>query len=83
MRLSDLKPGEEAVISGYTDELKYLQLMEMGCIPGEKVRLLSRAPFGDPISIQIGSYKLSIRKSEARNILVEKHSEDTRSLQQA
>jgi len=83
VRLSNLKPGEEAVISGFTDELKYLQLMEMGCIPGEKVRLLSKAPFGDPISIQVGSYKLSIRKSEARNILIEKHSEDTRSLQQA
>lgn len=81
--MSNLKPGEEAVISGFTDELKYLQLMEMGCIPGEKVRLLSKAPFGDPISIQVGSYKLSIRKSEARNILIEKHSEDTRSLQQA
>ncbi len=80
--MSDLKPGEEAVISGFTDELKYLQLMEMGCIPGEKVRLLSRAPFGDPISIQIGTYKLSIRKSEARNILVDMQSEDRRSLQQ-
>ncbi len=83
MRLSELKKGEEAVITGFTDELKYVQLMEMGCIPGEKVSLVSKAPFGDPISIQIGNYKLSIRKSEAQNIFIDLLSKEEQSFQKA
>jgi ferrous iron transport protein A len=46
-------------------------LMEMGCIPGEKVKVEQIAPLGDPISITVAGYCLSLRLNEARNILVE------------
>ena len=47
-----------------------LKLMEMGFIPGEDVLLEITAPLGDPLSIMIAGYNLSIRKSEAENIWV-------------
>ena len=48
-----------------------LKLMEMGCLPGEKVSIERRAPLGDPIAISISGYLLSVRKDEADTIMVQ------------
>jgi Fe2+ transport system protein FeoA len=45
--------------------------MEMGCVPGESVLLEQIAPFGDPISVKISGYSLSLRINEAEHIEVE------------
>ena len=45
--------------------------MEMGFIPGEKVKIDQRAPLGDPISILVSGYRLSVRLDEARMIWAE------------
>lgn len=72
MKLSDLKAGEKGTISGFeTSELE-LKLMEMGCIPGEVIVVEKIAPLGDPISIRVAGYSLSLRKNEANQILLEK-----------
>jgi ferrous iron transport protein A len=47
------------------------RLMEMGLIPGATVKVVRRAPLGDPISIWVHGYHLSLRKSEARSVLIE------------
>jgi len=71
MKLSELKAGERGKIKGFeTSELE-LKLMEMGCIPGEIVVVEKIAPLGDPISIRIAGYSLSLRKNEANQILLE------------
>jgi ferrous iron transport protein A len=44
--------------------------MEMGCIPGESVSVENIAPLGDPISIKVAGYLLSMRKDEAAMIWV-------------
>jgi ferrous iron transport protein A len=44
--------------------------MEMGVVPGAPVRVIKRAPLGDPIEIKIRGYNLALRKSEAETILV-------------
>ena len=72
MRLSDLKSGERGVIVSFQSTDLELKLMEMGCIPGEEVVVEQIAPLGDPISIRIAGYSLSLRKSEANQIIVEK-----------
>ena len=43
----------------------------MGCVPGELVRIDQIAPLGDPISISVAGYSLSLRLNEAENIFVE------------
>lgn len=45
--------------------------MEMGCVPGEKILIDQIAPLGDPISILVAGYTLSLRLNEAEHIWVE------------
>lgn len=70
MKLSDLKPGQEAIISEFDSNDIFLKLMEMGCVPGERVYLEQIAPLGDPISVKISGYSLSLRLNEAEHINV-------------
>ena len=69
--LSELKQGERGIIKGFQGSDLELKLMEMGCIPGEEVVVEQIAPLGDPISIKIAGYTLSLRKNEANKIIVE------------
>ena len=71
IRLSDLKPGQEAVITEFRNNEIFLKLMEMGCVPGEKVLMEQVAPLGDPVSVSVAGYHLSLRINEAEHILVE------------
>lgn len=68
--LSELDLGKQAVIDSFSDKELALKLMEMGCLPGEKIHIERKAPLGDPIAISISGYLLSMRKSEAKTILV-------------
>lgn len=70
MRLSDLKAGEKAIISNFESSELELKLMEMGCLPGEEIIVEQIAPLGDPISVRVAGYSLSLRKNEANQILV-------------
>ena len=66
----DLKIGEHGVICCLKDPEMGLKLLEMGCIPGTEVKMNSRAPFGDPITIIVNNYTLSLRLDEAETILL-------------
>ena len=70
-RLSELEPGTVARIHSFEKNDLFLKLMEMGCVPGEWVRVEQVAPFGDPISITVAGYNLSLRLDEAENIFME------------
>jgi ferrous iron transport protein A len=72
MRLSDLKQGEKAIIKNFTSPDLALKLMEMGCLPGEIIVIEQIAPLGDPISIRVAGYSLSLRLNEAEHIILEK-----------
>ena len=68
--LSELKLGTKAIIDSFSEKELALKLMEMGCLPGEKIHIERKAPLGDPIAISISGYVLSLRKAEAETILV-------------
>ena len=70
-RLSELRVGRTAVITAFENDDIFLKLMEMGCIPGEMVKVDQKAPLGDPISITVAGYHLSLRLDEAKLIWVE------------
>jgi hypothetical protein len=42
----------------------------MGLTPGEQVRVIGRAPLGDPLEVEIRGYRLSLRHSEAARVAV-------------
>ena len=70
-KLSELKAGQKAIIRKFTNNELHLKLMEMGCLPGEEITLEQIAPLGDPISISVSGYSLSLRLNEAEYIEVE------------
>lgn len=70
-KLSELKPGQKAIIKEFGSQEIHLKLMEMGCLPGEQISLEQVAPMGDPVSVQVAGYTLSLRLDEAEHILVD------------
>lgn len=70
--LGDVRVGEDAVVLRLTGEgpLKR-RIMDMGLTKGTNVRVRKVAPLGDPIEVTVRGYELSLRKEEARNVLVE------------
>jgi Fe2+ transport system protein FeoA len=68
--LSIVNTGEIVTISNLVDSSLKPKLMEMGLIAGKKLKVLFKAPFGDPIAIDLGGYILSLRLDEARLINV-------------
>jgi ferrous iron transport protein A len=71
IKLSEMEPGQEGIIQKFNNDDLLLKLMEMGCLPGERIILEQVAPLGDPISVSISGYSLSLRLNEAENIVVE------------
>jgi ferrous iron transport protein A len=71
IRLSELRPGQKGTIKEFNNNDIFLKLMEMGCVPGETILLEQIAPMGDPISVSVAGYRLSLRLNEAEHILVE------------
>lgn len=47
------------------------RLMDMGITKGVEIYLRKVAPLGDPLEVTLRGYELSLRKSEAENVLVE------------
>jgi Fe2+ transport system protein FeoA len=70
-KLSEVKLGNTVVITSFENDDIFLKLMEMGCVPGEKVTVDQIAPFKDPISILVAGYRLSLRLNEAEHVIVE------------
>ena len=69
--LSRLKEGDRATIIELKRGDLGLKLMEMGLLPGEMVIIVKIAPLGDPISVKIGTYLLSLRREEANAVMVQ------------
>lgn len=68
--VADLKIGESGIIEGFQNSSLTLKLLEMGFLPGAKVKLNFKAPLGDPVSIRVSGYNVSLRLDEAAMILL-------------
>jgi ferrous iron transport protein A len=72
LSLADLREGQSATIIEVSGEDAIaVRLMEMGLTDGELIKLIGFAPMGDPLEIMIRGYRLSLRCSEARRVVVE------------
>ncbi|MFM8574214.1 MAG: ferrous iron transport protein A [Pirellula sp.] len=71
--LNDLKVGEKGtIVDVQGNDSIAARLMEMGLIPGEVVLMVGQAPMGDPVEYEVVGYRLSLRRIEARRILIDK-----------
>jgi ferrous iron transport protein A len=72
LSLADLREGQFATIIEVSgDDSIAVRLMEMGLTDGERVKLIGFAPMGDPLEVLIRGYRLSLRCSEAKRVIVE------------
>ncbi len=70
MTIADLKNDECAIVKKNNDNKP--RLLEMGIIPGEKIRFVKQMPFSGPIQLKIRNFYMSIRLEDAKNITIEK-----------
>ncbi len=72
--LSSLAPGESGTVQGMHGLARNARqrLLEMGLMQGVRIRLVRRAPMGDPLEIHLKGYRLMLRDSEACSIFLER-----------
>jgi Fe2+ transport system protein FeoA len=47
------------------------RLMALGFLPGACVRVVQVAPFGDPITVELDGWRISLRRAEAATLSVQ------------
>ena len=68
-QLASLEPGEEATIRRIPDESGLLRyLTDLRLMPGTRVKMFARAPFGGPVTIQVGRARHAISEEVALRI---------------
>ncbi|MCR4670494.1 MAG: ferrous iron transport protein B [Saccharofermentans sp.] len=71
MTLGELKEGQSCLVEEVGGEGALRQhLLDMGIIPGAKVRIIKFAPMGDPVEIRVHGYELSLRLDDCNKIKV-------------
>lgn len=77
MNLAQLKSGESGkivLINICGDSA--IKICQMGFTTGTVVKIIKKAPFGDPIEIEIRGYRVCLRASECKKIIVAQLKED-------
>lgn len=70
-KLSDLPAGSSAVIETLVSGRSSLtRLRELGLVPGTTVRMVRRAPLGEPIEISVRGSMLAMRNQDAAHISI-------------
>lgn len=70
--LSSLPIGSRAIVRDFPKAgAAALRLRELGVLPGVVITLVRAAPLGDPLEIKVRGFNLTLRKTEAENVLVE------------
>ena len=70
--IASLRVGEKGIIEDISFDSIPLSLLEMGCLPGERVELIQKAPLKDPLYIRVNGSHLAIRIETASQILITK-----------
>jgi ferrous iron transport protein A len=69
--LDDLRPGETGRVRRVEAETRLAtRLADLGFCPGTPVRMVRRAPLGDPVLYELRGYQIALRRGEARRIRV-------------
>jgi Fe2+ transport system protein FeoA len=73
LRLSDLKINESGVVLKISSigSLRR-RLLDMGITNNTEIKIIKRAPLGDPIEIFLRGYELIVREEDAKLIEVKK-----------
>jgi Fe2+ transport system protein FeoA len=77
--LTELAPGDAGVIAR-VDAADGIgrRLLDLGFIPGTPLRVVRRAPLGDPVSFELRGTRICLRRSEAARVYVAEARRDAR-----
>jgi ferrous iron transport protein A len=71
MTLDEIKPDQECEIVDITSEgMMGQRLLDMGFIPGTRIKVVRNAPLVDPVEFLLKGYNISLRHSEAKQVEV-------------
>ena len=71
MSLSRMQPGEIGHILSLCSQCEARpHLLEMGFTPGTEIEFVRLAPLGDPLTVRVRGYQLSLRRREADAVWV-------------
>lgn len=69
--LADLPPGSVAKVASVDAQSPIgRRLLDLGFVPGTEVKVVRRAPLGDPVEYELRGYRVCLRRSEALRIEV-------------
>ena len=69
--LVDLEPGASCVVTEVDSTGPAgRRLLDLGLLPKTQIRVIRRAPLGDPVEFELRGYRLCLRRSEARRVRV-------------
>ena len=72
MTLREILPGQSCVVKQvYANNLRK-RIIDMGIISGSTIFVKKTAPLGDPMEIVVKGYSLTLRKAEAKTIIVDR-----------
>ena len=70
--LKEAKCGETVTVTKLGGERALKRrIMDMGITKGTSIFVRKVAPLGDPVEVTVRGYELSLRRSDAENILVD------------
>lgn len=76
-RLDEFAVGEQGIVKFVEGGGRVRRrLFDMGVTPGAKIYLRKKAPLGCPLEITIRGYELTLRRGEARNVILEVTAEE-------
>jgi ferrous iron transport protein A len=71
LQLNKLEPGQNGkVVKIKGGGATRRRIMDMGIVRGSEIKVIRRAPLGDPVEFEIRDYNLTLRKREAECIYV-------------
>ena len=68
---ASLAQGQQGRIAAVASAAASVRLMELGLVPGTILRVVRRAPLGDPLEVEVNGARLALRAVEAAALTVE------------
>ena len=73
LTLDQLQPGEVGTVVRVSAQGPLRRrMLDMGLTHGVEVRMLRLAPLGDPVEFSLRGYSLSLRRTEAQRIEIQR-----------
>jgi ferrous iron transport protein A len=70
LSLADLEPGSVVKIAAGVETGK--RLSSLGLVPGTEVRVIRRAPMGDPLELEVRGCRICLRAEQLHQVIVER-----------